>query len=90
MVPRELPVLLGNLDPEPETLLLIGEPVGGAVTVRRSTAADWSAAPVAERRDTAALLRWLESEAARGRRMNQSLYGLRLWLDGLGAGARAE
>jgi hypothetical protein len=82
--PPELPLLLGDSGEEPETLLLIG-PLGGTeVVVRRWTAADWSLPPVPERRSAAELLRWLEGEASRGRRLNQSLYALRLWLRGQG------
>lgn len=81
---RELPLLLGDSGEEPETLLLIGEPAGGDVLLRRWTAADWSLPPVPERRSAAAVLRWLEGEASRGRRLNQSMYALRLWLRGQG------
>lgn len=84
MGPRELPLLLGDSGAEPETLLLIGEPAGAEVMLRRWTAADWSLPPVPERRPAAELLRWLEGEASRGRRLNQSLYALRLWLRGQG------
>jgi len=82
--PRELPLLLGDSGDEPETLLMIGEPAGDDVVLRRWTAADWSLAPLPEHRAAAEVLRWLEGEALRGRRLNQSLYALRLWLRGQG------
>lgn len=79
--PRELPLLIGHAEGEPETLLLIGAPAGGEVAVRRWTADDWSA-PAAERHEAESLLRWIEAQGARGRTLNQSLYGVRLWLRG--------
>ena len=83
--PKELPILLGARGTEPETLLLVGAPdTGGRVTVRRWTAADWSAPAPAHEEPAGGLLRWLEAQAAVGRAMNQSAYAIRLWLTGTG------
>ena len=90
VVPRELPLLVGHAEGDAESLLLIGEPVNGRVLVRRWTAADWSAPPVPEPHVAAELLRWIEAQAARGRTLNQSLYGVRLWLNGQGADPRTR
>ena len=86
---RELPLLLGPSDSAPETLLLIGVPdATGVVHVRVWTAKDWSAPPRARAERAGAFLEWLETQGKAGRSMNQSLYALRLWLRGEGAGAR--
>jgi hypothetical protein len=86
---RELPLLLGPSSSAPESLLLIGVPdAGGVVHVRVWTAKDWSAPPRARAERAAAFLEWLEAQSKAGRSMNQSLYALRLWLRGEGAGDR--
>ena len=81
-LPLELPVLVGAGRGEPEMLLLIARPAAGRVRVRRWSAADWSAAPAGATEDAEALTRWLEAQAASGRRVNHSLYAVRLWLSG--------
>ncbi|MEP6732243.1 MAG: hypothetical protein ABJE10_16475 [bacterium] len=85
---REMPLLLGAKNGSPETLLLIGVPdKAGVVHVRGWSADDWSAPPGARAERAAALLEWLERQAASGRPMNQSLYAVRLWLRGEGGGS---
>ena len=85
VLPRDLPVLLGPLKGAAEMLILVGaRDSAGVVHLRTWSADDWSAPPrvYAERANT--LLEWIESQAARGRTMNQSLYAVRLWLRGEG------
>lgn len=82
--PSELPLLVGAATGTPEELLLIGPAVGGRVLVRRWRGDDWSAPPVPTPQDADALLQWVEAQAAAGRTINQSLYGVRLWLRGEG------
>jgi hypothetical protein len=87
--PRELPLLIGPGAGAAESLLLLGAPDGGGVVhVRSWTADDWSAPPRARAERAEALLAWLESQAAAGRTMNQSLYAVRLWLRGDGGTSR--
>ena len=82
---RELPLLLGRLGDQAETLLLIGVPDStGIVHVRGWSADDWSAPPGARAERSASLLEWLERQVSSGRSMNQSLYAVRLWLRGEG------
>lgn len=84
---EELPVLVGAGKGERESLLLVGRVQDdGTVRVRRWSGADWSAAPesVAERAD--ALFTHLESAQRTGRSLNQSLYSIRLWLQGHSVG----
>jgi hypothetical protein len=78
---RELPLLLGRLGDQAETLLLIGVPDStGIVHVRGWSADDWSA-PAGTRAERAAtLIEWLEKQVSAGRSMNQSMYAVRLWL----------
>jgi hypothetical protein len=83
-IPRELPLLVGRGGDEPETLLLLGVPRDGRVTVRRWSAAAWDEAAEPRVEDAAALLRWVEAQASAGRSLNQSVYGVRLWLRGEG------
>ena len=79
--PTELPVLIGPGDGEPETLMLIGQPdASSMVSMRRWSAADWSAAPTQHEMRAAALYEWLVKAHARNRTMNQSLTLLRSWL----------
>jgi hypothetical protein len=81
--PRELPLLLGAGGGTPEMLLLLGAPdAGGVVHLRTWSGNDWGAPPRTRAERASALLAWLESQAAAGRSMNQSLYTLRLWLRG--------
>jgi hypothetical protein len=82
--PQELPLLIGGGKGAPETLMLIGAPRHGRVTVRRWSSDDWSAAPLPAMEEVADLLQWIERQAAAGRTLNQSLYGVRLWLRGEG------
>jgi hypothetical protein len=82
--PDELPVLIGGAGTA-EVLLLVGVPQGGRVTVRRWSGDDWSAAPALVTEDVMHLLAWIEAQAAAGRTLNQSLYGVRLWLRREGA-----
>jgi hypothetical protein len=87
--PRELPLLIGPGAGAVESLLLLGSPDGGGVVhVRSWTADDWSAPPRTRAERAEALLGWLESQAAAGRTMNQSLYAVRLWLRGEGGTSR--
>jgi hypothetical protein len=87
--PREIPLLLGLGKDSPETLMLIG-PLGadGVVHVRTWSGSDWSAPPRVRAERASDLLAWLEVQSASGRRMNQSLYALRLWLRGEGGAPR--
>ena len=82
--PQELPLLIGSGAAAPETLLLIGAPRHGRVQLRRWSSDDWSAPPLPATEDVADLLQWIEAQAAAGRTLNQSLYGVRLWLRGEG------
>ncbi len=73
----------------PETLLLIGAPgADGVVHVRSWSGTDWSAPPRVRAERASDLLARLEAEAAAGRRMNQSLHALRLWLRSEGGAPR--
>lgn len=84
---RELPLLLGAIDDVEETLMLIGAPdKAGVVHVRSWSADAWSAPPTSRAERASALLEWLEQQGKRRRPMNQSLYALRLWLQGIGGG----
>lgn len=79
----ELPVIIGaGGDGSPEALLIVSRPVDGRVRVREWSGANWSAPP--RERELAANDLLAEAEAAQraGRRLNHSLYGLRLWLSG--------
>jgi hypothetical protein len=79
--PREMPLLLGPGGGAPEMLLLIGVPGDdGVLHVRVWNANDWSAPPKVRAERAGAFFKWLESQSAAGRSMNQSLYALRLWL----------
>jgi hypothetical protein len=65
--------------------MLLGTPdAQGVVHVRTWTGDDWSAAPRSSAERAVTLLKWLEVQERVGRRMNQSLYTLRLWLRGEG------
>jgi hypothetical protein len=87
--PREMPLLLGPSGTAPEMLLLIGVPGEDEVLhVRVWNANDWSAPPKVRAERAGAFLKWLESQSAAGRSMNQSLYALRLWLRREGPAAR--
>jgi hypothetical protein len=82
-----LPILMGPGAGSAETLMLVGAPdADGLVQLRTWTADDWSSPPTTRTERADALLRWLESQSAAGRAMNQSLYAVRLWLRG-GGGA---
>jgi hypothetical protein len=86
---RELPLLLGRGPGASETLILLGAPdAAGVVHVRSWTADDWSAPPRNRAERAEALLKWIESEAAAGRSMNQSLFAVRTWLRGEGGAVR--
>ena len=90
-LPRELPLLLGaGREGAVETLLLLGAPVHGRVAMRCWSAKDWSGPPVSTTEDAARLLQWIETQAAAGRSLNQSLYGVRLWLRGEDADSRSR
>ena len=82
---RELPLLMGGGEGQPESLLLLGAPDGnGGVHVRVWTSDDWSVPPRARDEHRDELLKWIESQAAVGRTLNQSLYAVRGWLRGEG------
>ena len=81
---RELPLLIGRGRDGTEELLLLARPEAGRVTVRRWSGAAWADAAETRADDAAALLRWIEAQAAAGRSLNQSLYAVRLWLTGAG------
>jgi hypothetical protein len=87
---RELPLIVGAGGGEPETLVLIGEPRAGRVSVRRWSSTAWSEGGEARDEDAAALLRWVEAQAAAGRSLNQALYAVRLWLRGEGIAPRSH
>lgn len=79
----ELPVILGSsADGAAEALLIVSRPANGRVRVREWSGANWSAPP--RERELAAheLLAEVEAAQRAGRRLNHSLYGLRLWLSG--------
>jgi hypothetical protein len=83
-VPEELPLIVGAGNGEPETLVLIGAPRQGRVTLRRWSSVAWEAGTAPREEDAAAFLRWVEAQAASGRTLNQALYAVRLWLRGEG------
>lgn len=86
---RELPLLLGAIGASHETLMLVGAPdAAGVVHVRSWSAEDWSSPPRASAERASVLLQWLETQVKSGRTMNQSLYGVRLWLRGEGSTPR--
>jgi hypothetical protein len=79
----------GTRKDAPETLMLIGAlGTDGVVHVRTWSGDDWSAPPRVRAERASDLLAWLEAESAKGRRMNQPLSGLRLWLRGQGGAPR--
>jgi len=88
VLPRELPILVGAGDGEPEWLILADRPEGGQVRTREWRGDRWHAEGVEHQRPSHALLELLERAAAKGRRLNQELYRIRLWLTGGGAGTR--
>ena len=89
--PSELPLLLGPGKSTPESLFLLGAPgADGVLHVRIWTAEDWSAPPRVRAERAPRLLAWLEAQSATGRSMNQSLYALRQWLGGAGAGHSSD
>lgn len=77
----EMPVLLGAGGGQLEALLLVGRPDGGRVRVREWTG-DWSAPPRERVVDAQRLLAEIEDAQRAGRRVNQELYAVRLWLSG--------
>lgn len=81
-MPAEMPLLMGPGKGEPERLMLLGAPAKGRVVIREWTGDDWSASASSRLEDAESLLRWIEAQAASGRTLNQSLYGVRLWLRG--------
>jgi hypothetical protein len=85
---QELPLLIGGGLGERETLLLVSRPASGQVELRRWSADDWSSAPTSTTVAAATLLEWIEAQATGGRTLNQSLYGVRLWLTGDGLAPR--
>jgi hypothetical protein len=89
-VPAELPLLMGPGQGEPERLMLLGAPVNGRVVIREWSGDDWSASATSRTEDADALMRWIEAQAAAGRTLNQSLYGVRLWLRDLGTAPRSR
>jgi len=79
-----LAVLVGAGDGEPERLLRISRPIDGQVDVLEWSGADWTS-PARQRRAPATeLLAELERAAEQRRRMTESIYRLRLWLEGQG------
>jgi len=78
----EFPVILGAGGGAPETLLVIGRPREGRVQVREWSGADWSRPPREREVATAHLLDEIERAQHAGRRVNQTLYAVRLWLSG--------
>lgn len=78
----EFPVILGAAAGAPETLLVIGRPRDGRVHVRAWSGADWSAPPRDRDVDATQLLDEIERAQHAGRRVNQTLYAVRLWLSG--------
>jgi hypothetical protein len=81
--PEEIPLLLGPLAGEPETLLLVSAPDGaGNVQVRSWSAAAWGSGPRAHTERAIEMLDRIEREVRAGRTMNQSLHALRRWLRG--------
>lgn len=87
-VQQELPLLIGAGNDRAEALLLIGRRrADSTVVVRRWSGFDWSA-PAEERVEHPdVLLAWIEQQAKSGRSLNQSLYAVRLWLQGIGPAA---
>jgi hypothetical protein len=77
----ELPVLIGAGAGEPERLLLVQRPANGRVRVREWRGDAWNT-PAAERELSAAeLLADVERAERAGRRLNQNVYAVRLWLE---------
>lgn len=78
----EMPVIIGAGSGAPEQLLIVGRPRDGRVTVREWSGADWSAAPRVRALAADALYDEIERAERAGRRVNQGLYAVRLWLSG--------
>jgi hypothetical protein len=78
----EMPVLIGAGGGAPETLLIISRPSSGRVTVREWSGANWSAPPRDRDVESDALYDEIERARRSGRRVNQELYAVRLWLSG--------
>jgi hypothetical protein len=78
----ELPVLIGSGFESPEALLLIARPTDGRVRVREWSGADWSSPPREREVTVDALYAEIERAQRAGRRVNQGLYAVRLWLTG--------
>ena len=87
-VQEELPLLIGAGNDRAEALLLIRRRrADGMVVVRRWSGSNWSA-PAEERVEQPdVLMEWIEQQAKSGRSLNQSLYAVRLWLQGIGPAA---
>jgi hypothetical protein len=84
----ELPVIIGSGSgsgqPSGESLLIIGRPARGRVRVREWVDGAWGDPPREREVDAEALLAEIESAQQAGRRVNQTLYTVRLWLTGAG------
>jgi hypothetical protein len=76
-----LQLLVGGGGGEPERLLLLERPdARGVVRVRSWSSDDWSAPPVQDERDAAALLRAIEGWVRQRRGLNHELTVVRRWL----------
>ena len=80
----ELPVILGAGSGTGESLLVLGRPRAGRVRVREWLDGAWGAPPREREVDAGALLAEIEDAQHAGRRVNQTLYVVRLWLTGTG------
>ena len=78
----ELPIIVAGGTGEPEGLVLVGRPAAGRVRIRQWSGGDWGRAAVERTVTTDALLDELEDLQRAGRRLNQSVYAIRLWLSG--------
>lgn len=76
-----LQLLVGGGNGEPERLLLLEKPdARGVVRLRSWSSDDWSAAPVQDEREAAALLRETEGWVRQRRGLNHELTVVRRWL----------
>ena len=80
----ELPIIIGARSGSGESLLIVSRPVRGRVRVREWVDGAWGAPPREREVDAMALLAEIEAAEQSGRRVNQTLYTVRLWLTGAG------
>lgn len=78
----ELPIIVAAGSGEPEGLILVGRPSAGRVSLRQWSGGEWGSDALERTVATDALIDELDDLQRSGRRLNQSLYAIRLWLSG--------